>query len=438
MNRRANVLCVGERSAEMESIAGLIAGERDGVFFVTSELAGLGAIAENRPDIVLVADYLRQGSRESFTRHVADAGDVAPTPVIWLCQSKDADAYTEGAEAGADDVFFGDEADVAILARTSPLIRLSTLYVEMWRRFSVARRFKLEPETVVLPPVENHQPKLLLLEPENVPGLSAEVEVGENVTVCNDPFEAEQVLSSGGYDALMFDATVADTDWIEFIGRIRNHPRLFHLPVIAATDGNREADLALYQAGATQVVFRFGDKAVWRFLSAAQMRHFALRQRLNRSLRQTMHDETVDPLTWTYSPAFLKEHLSSAVGTAKAMRHALSVIRFRVANYAELSEEFEIPSLYHATQQVAQWITHLLRTEDLVARTSDDTFTVVLPNTPLHEAETVRNRIVGVLINTELAVYEVFRPVGVDLVPGVAALTPDDSGETLFERAAPN
>ena len=82
MGRRANILCVGERSADMERLAIAIAGERDGVFFVTSERAGLGVVAENRPDLVIVAEYLRQGSRDNFTRLLNNGDGIAPTPVI--------------------------------------------------------------------------------------------------------------------------------------------------------------------------------------------------------------------------------------------------------------------------------------------------------------------------------------------------------------------
>ncbi|MEQ8708624.1 MAG: diguanylate cyclase [Rhodospirillales bacterium] len=438
MERRANILCVGERSAEMERLAITIAGERDGVFFVTSERAGLGVVAENRPDMVIVAEYLRQGNRDSFTRLLNNGDGVAPTPVAWLCNPADADAYINATNAGADEVFFGDEEDVMLLARTRPLIRMSMLYEEMWRRLSIARRFGLEPETVVTSSApEADEPKLLLLETGDAGGFGGDL--AEDGLTCrvDDLVAAEQELVSGAYDALLFDATDETPDWLDFCARIRNNPRLFHLPVVAATNGEKQFDLALYGAGVTQVVFKYGDMEVWRFLSAKRARNFALGQRLNRSLRQTMHDETVDPLTWTYSPAFLSDHLMAAVGTARAMRHPVSIIRVKIANYPEMAAEFSLPSLYHMIQQVAQWITRLLRTEDLVARDLDDSFTIVLPNTPQHEAEIVKDRVLGVLVNTDLAVYDVYRPVAVDLIAGIAHMELSDSAEAMMERAAP-
>ena len=61
----------------------------------------------------------------------------------------------------------------------------------------------------------------------------------------------------------------------------------------------------------------------------------------------------------------------------------------------------------------------------------------MLPNTPIHEAEIVRDRILGVVLNTDMAVYDVFKPVAVDLVAGIAALGPDDSASGLLGRASP-
>lgn len=437
MGRRANILCVGERSADMERLAIAIAGERDGVFFVTSERAGLGVVAENRPDLVIVAEYLRQGSRDNFTRLLNNGDGIAPTPVAWLCDPADADAYSSATSAGADEVFFGDEEEVMLLARTRPLIRMSMLYEEMWRRFSLARRFGLEPETVVTPAVSEAEPKLLLLETSEAESFGGDLTEGGLTHRVSDLAAAEQELVSDAYDALLFDATDETQDWPGFCTRIRNNPRLFHLPIVAATNGEKQFDMALYGTGVTQVVFKYGDMEVWRFLSSKRARHFALGQKLNRSLRQTMHDETVDPLTWTYSPAFLSSHLLAAVGTARAMRHPISIIRVKIANYPEMAAEFSLPSLYHMTQQVAQWITQLLRTEDLVSRDLDDSFTIVLPNTPRHEAEIVRDRVLGILVNTDLAVYDVYRPVAVDLIAGIAHMEDSDSADAMMERAAP-
>ncbi|HIJ64269.1 MAG TPA: diguanylate cyclase, partial [Rhodospirillaceae bacterium] len=83
----------------------------------------------------------------------------------------------------------------------------------------------------------------------------------------------------------------------------------------------------------------------------------------------------------------------------------------------------------------AQWITSLLRGEDLTVRYDENEFCVVLPDTPKDEAEIVMNRIAGVLAYTDFAVKEVYQPVKVWVRAAAADLQPGDTAASLIERA---
>ena len=89
----------------------------------------------------------------------------------------------------------------------------------------------------------------------------------------------------------------------------------------------------------------------------------------------------------------------------------------------------------HLTRQLAQWITTLVRAEDLTAHYAEHDFCVSLPDTSLQEADIVMNRIAGILSHTDFAVPEVYQPVTVAVEIGMAGLEPEDTVESLIARA---
>ena len=166
------------------------------------------------------------------------------------------------------------------------------------------------------------------------------------------------------------------------------------------------------------------------------------RQRLRWSIRtalgETLQEATKDAATGIYTRAFLDAYLADEVAFATSHGRHLSIMFFRVPDIEGVRQRFGDEQAEHLRLQVAQWITGLLRGEDLTARYEENEFCVVLPDTPKDEAEIVMNRIAGVLAYTDFAVVEVYQPVKVWVRVGSADLQPDDSVDELVRRARQN
>jgi two-component system cell cycle response regulator len=86
-------------------------------------------------------------------------------------------------------------------------------------------------------------------------------------------------------------------------------------------------------------------------------------------------------------------------------------------------------------RQLGQWVTGLVRAEDPTARFAEAEYCVVLPDTPLAEAEVVMHRIAGILSTTDFAIPDIYQPIRVWVQVGAAAAKPGDDPEQLYARA---
>jgi len=86
-------------------------------------------------------------------------------------------------------------------------------------------------------------------------------------------------------------------------------------------------------------------------------------------------------------------------------------------------------------RQMGTVITRLVRGEDLPTRFGGRKFCVVMPGTPLDEAQAMLRRIAGVVSFTKFALPNVDRPLMVRLVKGSTGLQADDTSAAPIARA---
>ncbi|HTH18394.1 MAG TPA: diguanylate cyclase, partial [Magnetospirillum sp.] len=214
-----------------------------------------------------------------------------------------------------------------------------------------------------------------------------------------------------------------------------NNPRLFNLPMVLL--GTANAGDA-YRHGATRVLAEECNPDVLRAVVLTLVRRQQLRWSIRTALSESLVPATRDEMTGAYSRAFFDSYLTSRLNLARAQNRHLAVVFFAAPNIEGVRRQFGDDAALHLTQQVGQWITGLLRAEDLTAAYAPNEFCVVLPDTPLAEAEVVMHRIAGVLAYTDFAVREVYQPVKVWVQVGCTDARNDDTVASLLARGRRN
>ncbi|NKB56836.1 MAG: response regulator [Alphaproteobacteria bacterium] len=400
-------------------------------------------VTERQPDLVLFEgafddvdafEVARGLKRHETTQHI---------PIIMLTADASPHLLDEGFAAGFDDMLDADAANEIILSRLQPLVRLSTMHAEFHRRIASAGKFGLSIDTEGVHDVDTKNCRVLFVGSDS--GRAMALADALSTTEFSPVRETDHFKAGARVAEETFDAAVIavdegdDTDKaLNLCAHIRNNPRLFNLPVLLAT-GNNQAELAeaAYGQGASIAVPSAPDVK----MLAAGLRFLVRRQRLRWNLHgpitATLQPKTADGLDGLYSKEFLRAHLAHLLDLGVRRQRNLSLALFSIQNIAGLSGNPKDAKFL--MQQAADWISGLVRVEDMAARLGEMEICVALPGAAEREAQQATDRIVGVLQNNQFKLSD-GTPTGSQIwvQSGAVAAAQGETAEALIARARDN
>ncbi len=444
MNRLAHVLVVSGDARRSGPLMSSLSANRCEALLCEGAEGFLAHARTDQPDLAII-DVASLGEAGFDAAQAMRTGTTtAHVPLILIAGVANAAACERALEIGVDDIIAEPFRQEELIYRMRPLLRLSTMHAEMNRRTMLAREFGVPLPPAAKEPAEAPCRLLVVGDSLDLPChvTTAMSERSCEVVTCDAVVEAESVLSDGAaFGACLLrvppDAEHAPFPYLTFCNRVRDNPRLFNLPlVVVAPAGFFDTIDALFlRHGATRVLPERVAPEVLRFvllsLDARQRKRWALRA----ALESTRRPPAQDPLSGTYTFAFLQAHVAKLIESARTWRKHLSVVFLSFPNLPQIRKHFGDAAADHLVQQLAQWSGVLIRAEDMVARHGEQDFYVALPDTPLKEAKTVMHRVASVISYTDFAVPDVFQPLSVWVELGMAELQPDDTADGLIERA---
>ncbi len=445
MNRLANVLVLSRDPRSSEALTGILSANRCTSLLCEEPSTFLARALSDHPDLAMIDVTSMDEDGLNAAQMLRGARETDNVPIILLTQASSGPLFDRAAAIGVDDVLRAPFQQEELVHRIRPLLRLSTMHAEMDRRIELARKYGLEVEH---PQEDNDDTPFRILMASAGTLTSAAVKSALSgpcdFTVCDSLEDAEDLLWDRFFDACILcvppEFDHAPFGHLNFCNQVRNNPRLFNLPIIvtAPTGEFSEIDLPFFKHGATRV-FR-GDIApeALRFALVSLVGRQRKRWQMRLALEATRTGSTKDPSTGTYVFPFLEAHLGHLIESARTWQKHLSVVFLDFPNVNNVRREFGDDAGNHLVQQLGQWITGLIRAEDMVARHGEHDFCVAFPDTPMEEANAVMHRVAGVVSYTDFAVRNVYQPISVWVEMGIAELQPDDSVSTLLVRARRN
>lgn len=429
----ANILIVTDDAALGSDLEQKLQPHRYNVRVLADQTEALTQASREPPDIILLSDSFAGGDPITLARLLKSQPATADISLCLIAGELSADLQNRAFAAGMSDLLTPPISEIKLIARLRPLVRLSSMQVELQQRSLAAVPFGLAMAAMPTLRQGDHDDKILLIG-ENVGALSKHLPNAQTSMV-DDPYQAENELEKNNYDVAIAVIEGDPTATLDLCVQTRNNPRLFNLPLILIADPAVVSEETAYHHGVSGYFKEPADpfelNGAVLFLVRRQRQRWAIREALGEVARPAIKD----PATGVFSRAFLDCYLKSRVAHAIAFGRPLSIAFFRVPDVENIHQRFGVAQANHLRLQVSQWITRLLRAEDLTARYEENEFCVLLPDSPQSEASLVINRIAGVLAYTDFAVRDVYEPVKVWVRVGSAELNEQDDMDSLVARA---
>lgn len=402
----------------------------------TSDAGSVLSLAKDRrPDVLILGPGLLGGDQVEVVSSLRMAPETRTLPLFFLSEHSLEDVGDRLLDLGVDDALQWPCNPELVLARVRPLVRVATMRTEYLTRRAAVPDPLAEEEAAALPQTPA---SILVIGEETASEAVLQALPDASLRIARDLVEAQQLMDDRLFDAAIMAPQGNAQPYLDLCLQIRRNVRLFNLPVVFLSPTASLADQTLAMSmGASSALGMAPSANELRFTLRMLVRRQRLRWALRRDLGNLLTAATVDPvIPGVYSRSFLEHCLSVRLSEQGARRRRFSVIGLAFAGVDAIRHEFGEDSEHSLLLQIGQWLSLLVRAEDMVVSLGGARFALMLPDTPLSEAQVVMHRIAGVISNTEFAAKDVYRVVTVWPFVNAAEITDTDTPETVLARAA--
>lgn len=444
MPHAAHVLVAAADDADRGRLAVMLADNGYRVSAAASGSTTVSMVRELNPDVVVLGSSINDTELSDLTQNVKAADDSEAVRVVVVAPQLSDTVRGRCVTAGADDVVEGPFNRNVVLARMKPLCRLSTMRAELRRRAETAKSLGIDvtADPLFAANSNGHCKVMVVARPGGMTerAVRSALDTGFNLTVESDPYRAGSVVESERYDAMVVAADgrrEAAEPMLYLSSHLRNNPSLFNLPVMMLHGQDLFEDGGdPYRYGASMALGLPLEKAALASGLNVLVRRQRQRWALREAFRGLFHAVCPGKTEEVFPESFVLPHLKTLVADADRDGRHLSIGIFSLNNLADVKRKYFAEAGEMLMAKMANWITGLVRCEDMVGRLGSDELCVILPDTAQEECTAMVHRIGAILSASEFNLTEeVMHPVRVWVDGGCASLAPGDTPETLLQRA---
>ena len=435
----ARILVVDDVPANVKLLEARLSAEYFDVFTASNGAQALEICARAECDLILLDVMMPDINGFEVCRQLKSNPATHFIPVVMVTALDSPSDRVRGLEAGADDFLTKPVSDVVLIARVRSLTRLKMMTDELRMRAITSLEIGVQaPERKAVEELGKGG-RILLVDdrPSSSERLAPVLGTEHVVDVETNPSEALFRAADGDYDLLIVSLGLENFDGLRLCSQARSLERTRHVPILAIADADNNPRLLRgLEIGVNDYLLRPVDMNELLARARTQIRKRRYTDHLRDNVQNSIEMAITDALTGLHNRRYMESHLATLAEQASARGKSLALMMLDIDFFKAINDTYGHDAGDDVLREFAVRIRKSIRGIDLACRYGGEEFVIVMPETDMHVAGMVAERLRRSIAGQPFSIQRGSREIDVTISVGLSTLsTRGDTVADLLKRA---
>jgi two-component system cell cycle response regulator len=247
-----------------------------------------------------------------------------------------------------------------------------------------------------------------------------------------NPTEALFHAAEGNYDLLIVSLDLNNFDGLRLCSQARSLERTRHVPILAIAEAENSTRLLRgLEIGVNDYLLRPIDKTELLARARTQIRRRRYTDHLRDNVQNSIEMAITDALTGLHNRRYMESHLATLAEQASTRGKPLALMILDIDYFKSINDNFGHDGGDDVLREFAVRVRKSIRGIDLACRYGGEEFVIVMPETDLHVAGMVAERLRRSIAGEPFAVHKGTKRVEVTISIGLTTL--EQKGEAVAD-----
>jgi two-component system, cell cycle response regulator len=392
----ARVLVVDDILPNVKLLEAKLMAEYFEAITATNGPDALRICATGSVDIVLLDVMMPGMDGFEVCRRLKAASNTAHIPVVMVTALDQPSDRLKGLDAGADDFLTKPLDDTALFARVRSLVRLKAMTDELRNRALASRDLGIADPLTAAVNDSGENAKILLVDDRvsSSERIKGALERTHQIEVEPDPHKALVRAAEGGFEVVIVSLDMNGFDGLRLCTQLRSLERTRNAAVLMVGEGeDRSRILRGLELGVHDFLVRPVDRNELLARVKTQVKRKRYADRLRDGVQTSIEMAVTDQLTGLHNRRYLETHVGGLFDESAMRARELALLMLDIDKFKSVNDTYGHDAGDEVLKEFARRVKDATRIVDVVARMGGEEIVVVLPETGLHAAMAVGERI---------------------------------------------
>jgi two-component system, cell cycle response regulator len=421
----ARILVVDDVSANVRLLEARLSAEYFDVLTASNGADALKIAERAECDIILLDIMMPDMDGFEVCRRLKANPVTHFIPVLMVTALDSPADRVRGLEVGADDFLTKPVSDVVLIARVRSLTRLKMMTDELRMRALTSLEIGVQaPERSAVADTGKGG-RILLVDdrPASYERLGPQLAEDHTVDVEINPAEALFRAADGDYDLIIVSLDLDNFDGLRLCSQTRSLERTRHVPILAIAEPEHNTRLLRgLEIGVNDYLLRPVDKNELLARARTQIRKRRYTDHLRDNVQNSIEAAITDALTGLHNRRYMETHLATLAEQAAGRGKPLALMMLDIDYFKSINDTHGHDAGDDVLREFAMRIRKSIRGIDLACRYGGEEFVIVMPETDLHVAGMVAERLRRSVAGEPFAIQKGAKRIEVTISIGLSTL----------------